>query len=126
MRKLKAVGYLFLLVMICLHVFGFRNLETLGDLKGVFLISLLIAGIGCGITLVYGVPVSILSDKITQSLKGWVRLLAAFILHAAVGMIALWVQEINVINIGLLFAIMYWVIDEILRKLEGTPNNKIP
>ncbi|WP_407268297.1 hypothetical protein [Radiobacillus sp. PE A8.2] len=78
--------------------------------------------------ILYGVPVTFLSDYLGKQLTGNVRILIAFIVHLFFGVsfgiifkmgseISLFVVEVNVASIfATITALIFWAIDELLRK----------
>ncbi|MBM7661036.1 hypothetical protein JOC85_001808 [Bacillus mesophilus] len=81
--------------------------------------------------LLYGVPVTFLSDYVTKGLAGTARMLTACIVHLSFGILFGFVFrsdeqflifgiEVNVIIISAsITALFFWVIDELFRSQKG-------
>ncbi|MBP1934476.1 hypothetical protein [Ammoniphilus resinae] len=76
--------------------------------------------------LLIGLPVSILSDYLTKNLNGKQRYKKAFLIHIIFGLIiglvlSFFFEHLFLVVITLTAAIVFWILDEILRKkFKGT------
>ena len=80
------------------------------------------------INLIYGLPISILSDKLTERFFGKKRILLAFIVHLIFGAFFVVIYgKIYLVNfmpptviftISLIISSLFWGIDEIVRSIQ--------
>lgn len=72
----------------------------------------------------YGIPVSLLSDWVTKGLKK-MRIILAFFIHAGFGAFFPYILAGELYKSfaipGLICAVTFWVIDEILRRRQSKP-----
>lgn len=78
--------------------------------------------------LLIGMPVSILSDSLSKNIKGKQRYIEAFLIHITFGLIAglvisFFFEHFFYVVVTLFAAIIFWAIDEFLRKkIRGLHN----
>ncbi|MEH7226753.1 hypothetical protein V7112_23390 [Bacillus sp. JJ1566] len=93
---------------------GFDNYNFFAAL-GVLLVS------AAPFILLIGLPVSVLSDYLTKNLNGKQRNKKAFLIHIIFGLIiglvlSFFFEHLLLIVITLIAALIFWIVDEILRK----------
>ena len=91
------------------------GIDNLFIALGAFLIGVL------PFILFIGVPVSFLSDNITKNLNAKQRFIEAFLIHFTFGIIAglvisVFLEHIFHVLVTLFAALIFWSVDEILRK----------
>ncbi|MFS0673687.1 hypothetical protein [Ornithinibacillus sp. 179-J 7C1 HS] len=78
--------------------------------------------------LLIGMPVSILSDSLSKNIKGKQRYIEAFLVHITFGLIAglvisFFFEHFFYVVVTLFAAIIFWAVDEFLRKkIRGLHN----
>ena len=98
---------------------GFGEIDDLHDLK-----SLVFVVFPIFITVVWVIPVSILSDWVTRELSGVFRFLMTLLIHLGLGYggVKLFADHYGIF--GFIAAVLYWISDETVRGIRWMKERK--
>lgn len=118
-RKIIVALYASILSIILIFVFDLITWFTEYNMDSADFSFIILVFLSCLLgSFIYGIPVSLLSDFLTAILKSY-RFFLALLIHMVFGFISFYIIDALMV-VAMLVALLFFFIDEFLRKREGS------